>query len=205
MHPSLETIRERILQAVPEADVEVIPNPGPSGQDSLLLSPGHALAVARLLRDDPELRLDYCSNVTGIDWPDTTVKEKVNVREGDEDVDSPSDRVKPGFLEVVYHLYSMSRKHGPVILRLRTADRDTQVDLPSLTPVWKSAEFQEREILDLYGVRFTGHPDPTRLLMWENFEGHPMRKDYSPPPEDDDETEPASGVGERDRHDCHRR
>jgi NADH:ubiquinone oxidoreductase subunit C len=60
--------------------------------------------------------------------------------------------------------------------------------LPSLTPIWRSAEFQEREIFDLYGIRFDGHPDLRRILMWDEFEDHPMRKDYREP--DDYEYEP---------------
>ena len=92
------------------------------------------------------------------------------------------------YLEAVYHLYSMARKHGPVIMRMRTADRAENACLPSLTPVWRSAEFQEREIFDLYGVRFDGHPDLRRILMWDEFEDYPMRKDYVQP--DDFEWEP---------------
>jgi NADH-quinone oxidoreductase subunit C len=94
----------------------------------------------------------------------------------------------PGYLEAVYHLYSMRHKHGPVIIRMRTRDRAEGARLPSLTPVWRSAEFQEREIFDLYGIRFDGHPDLRRILMWDEFEDHPMRKDYVPP--DDFEWEP---------------
>ena len=94
----------------------------------------------------------------------------------------------PGHLEVVYHLYSVALKHGPVILRLRTGNRSDQVRLPSLTPVWRSCEFQEREVFDLYGVFFTGHPDLRRILMWDEFRDHPMRKDYQEP--DDYEYEP---------------
>ena len=96
--------------------------------------------------------------------------------------------MRPGFLEVVYHLYSMEKKHGPVVLRMRTVNRADQVELPSLTPVWRSAEFQEREVFDLYGIVFTGHPDLRRLLMWEGFKDHPMRRDYVEP--DDFEYEP---------------
>jgi NADH-quinone oxidoreductase subunit C len=71
---------------------------------------------------------------------------------------------------------------------MRTADRAIGARLPSLTPVWRSAEFQEREIFDLYGIRFDGHPDLRRILMWDEFEDHPMRKDYVQP--DDFEWEP---------------
>ena len=81
----------------------------------------------------------------------------------------------------------MKLKHGPVIIRLRTTDRGAG-RLPSLTPVWRGAEFQEREIYDLYGIRFDGHPDLRRILMWDEFKDHPMRKDYVEP--DDYEYEP---------------
>lgn len=188
--PPLEEIRGKILGAVPDATLEIVTNPGPSAQHSLLLGHAHAGAVARFLRDDPDLRMDYCSNVSGVDWPERTVRKNVLVREevdGEErEVQKQVDETIPGFLEAVYHLFSMSLKHGPLILRLRTGNRSDQVDLPSLTPVWRSAEFQEREIFDLYGIRFSGHPDLRRLLMWEEFEGHPMRKDYSPPEDDED-------------------
>ncbi len=65
----MEEIKAAIEAAVPGAGVEIIPNPSPSGQHSLLLEPGHAVDVARFLRDDPELALDFLSNVTGVDWP----------------------------------------------------------------------------------------------------------------------------------------
>ncbi len=79
----------------------------------------------------------------------------------------------------------MAKKEGPVVIRMRTANRTDDVTLPSLTPVWRSAEFQEREAFDLYGIVFDGHPDLRRILMWEGFTDHPMRKDYVPPPDDD--------------------
>ena len=144
------------------------------------------------LRDDPALRLDYCSNVTGVDWLDRKVTKKVKVKkivEGEEkEVEETQEEFFPGYLEAVYHLYSMAQKHGPVIIRMRTTDRAEGARLPSLTPIWRSAEFQEREIFDLYGIRFDGHPDLRRILMWDEFEDYPMRKDYREP--DDYEYEP---------------
>jgi NADH-quinone oxidoreductase subunit C len=103
-------------------------------------------------------------------------------------VDETVEQKIPGYLEAVYHLYSMKHKHGPVIIRMRTAGREKGVRLPSLTSIWRSAEFQEREIFDLYGIHFDGHPDLRRILMWDEFEDHPMRKDYQEP--DDYEYEP---------------
>ena len=73
---------------------------------------------------------------------------------------------------------------------MRTQDRGQGVHLPSLTPVWRSAELQEREIFDLFGVFFDGHPDLRRLLMWDEFQDHPMRRDYVDP--DDYEYEPTA-------------
>ena len=189
---SLEQIKAGIEAAIPGVKVELVPNPGPANQPSLLIDNEHAVAVARLLRDDPALRLDFCSNVTGVDWLDRTVKKTAKVKtvvDGEEkEVDQTTEEKIPGYLEAVYHLYSMAHKHGPVIIRMRTADRANGIRVPSLTPVWRSAEFQEREIFDLYGIRFDGHPDLRRILMWDEFEDHPMRKDYFQP--DDFEWEP---------------
>jgi NADH-quinone oxidoreductase subunit C len=88
---------------------------------------------------------------------------------------------KPGYIEVVYHLYSVTLKHGPIVLKVRTPRELEQCRVPSLTPVWRGCEFQEREVYDLYGVKFDGHPDLRRILMWDEFKDHPMRKDYVPP------------------------
>ena len=189
---SLEEIKSRVEAAVTGATLTIIPNPGPANQPSLLLGNEHALEVARFLRDDAQLRLDFCSNVTGVDWLDRTVKKTVKVKtvvDGvEKEIDQSEEQKIPGYLEAVYHLYSIARKHGPVIIRMRTADRIEGARLPSLTPIYRSAEFQEREIFDLYGIRFDGHPDLRRILMWDEFEDYPMRKDYVQP--DDFEYEP---------------
>jgi NADH-quinone oxidoreductase subunit C len=187
-----EEILASIKLAVPQAKVDLVTNPSPSAQHSLLIAPAAALAVAIFLREDAELALDYCSNATGVDWPDKEVTEKVKVTKLIDGVEAVAEetvkRIEPGYLEAVYHLFSMKHKHGPVILRMRTINRTDQVELPSFTPVWRSAEFQEREIFDLYGIVFTGHPDLRRILMWDGFEDHPMRRDYVDP--DDYEYEP---------------
>jgi NADH-quinone oxidoreductase subunit C len=199
---TVEEIKAAIETAVPGAGVKIVPNPSPSAQHSLLLDPRHALDVAGFLRDDSELALDFLSNVTGVDYLDKEVPEKVKITRQvtktvdgaeqtvDETVEETRRRTEPGHLEVVYHLYSMAKKHGPVVLRMRTLNRSDQVELPSFTPIWRSAEFQEREIFDLFGVVFTGHPDLRRLLMWDGFKDHPMRRDYVEP--DDFEYEPTA-------------
>ncbi|RME93510.1 MAG: NADH-quinone oxidoreductase subunit C [Verrucomicrobia bacterium] len=190
--PSLEALRDRLLEAVPGAQIQIQPNPAVPEQSSLVVDPAHAVAVARYLRDAEDLRLDYCSNVTGVDWLDAFTEETVTrtrVVEGREvTVEETIRHRRPGYLEVVYHLYSMSLRHGPVILRQRTRNRVDDTRVASLTPVWRSAEFQEREVYDLFGVQFEGHPDLRRILMWDEFADHPMRKDYVEP--DDYEYEP---------------
>ena len=199
---TVEEIKAAIEAAVPGAGVEIVPNPSVSGQHSLRLAPDHAVAVATFLRDDAELSLDFLSNATGVDWLEKEVAEKVKVPRTviktvdgvetavDEVVEETRKHTVPGCLEAVYHLFSVAKGYGPVIIRMRTVNRSDQVELPSLTPVWRSAEFQEREIFDLYGIVFTGHPDLRRLLMWDEFKDHPMRRDYVEP--DDFEYEPTA-------------
>jgi NADH-quinone oxidoreductase subunit C len=191
---NLEAIKSEIDAAVSGCRLEIVANPSPSAQHSLRVDAAHAVAVAQHLRDASSMRLDFCSNVTGIDWPAKEVSEKVKVKKIVDGVEKEVDETRKtstsGSLEVVYHLYSVEMKHGPVILRMSTGDREADVHLPSLTPVWRSAELQEREIFDLYGVVFDGHPDLRRLLMWEGFVDHPMRRDYVDP--DDFEYEPTA-------------
>jgi NADH-quinone oxidoreductase subunit C len=189
---TLEQIKARAEAAIPGAQLEIIPNGSPSAQHSVLVDNAHALAVAKFFREDSNLRLDYASNVTGVDWPDTVIKESVKTKQiidgVEREIEQVTEKKKPGCLEAVYHLYSMELKHGPVILRLHTENRADKTHLPSLTPVWRGAEFQEREAYDLYGIVFDDHPDLRRILMWEGFKDYPMRKDYVEP--DDYEYEP---------------
>ncbi|MBE7501661.1 MAG: NADH-quinone oxidoreductase subunit C [Verrucomicrobiales bacterium] len=189
---ALDPLLTRLRAALPEAQVAIELNPAVPAQSSLVVDRDQAVTVARWLRDDPQLRLDYCSNVTGVDWLETTSTEKVRVRRvvdgAEQEVEESVERRQPGYLEVVYHLYSMALGHGPLVLRQRTRNRVDDTRVASLTPVWRSAEFQEREVFDLFGVRFAGHPDLRRILMWEEFEDYPMRKDYVEP--DDYEHEP---------------
>ena len=121
---------------------------------ALLVQPGDLAAIARCLKETDRFGIEYVGNLTAVDYP----QEKR--------------------IDMVYHLYSMTNRHGPVTLKVRL-DRDNP-KVPSLTPIWRAAEFQEREAYDLYGVIFDGHPDLRRILMWDGFTGHPMRKDYVP-------------------------
>ncbi len=187
-----EQIKSLIEQNVPGAQIELVPNGSPGGPASILIDSDHALAATTFLRDAEELAFDFASNATGIDWPERVIKEKNKVKKMvdgvEKEVEEITEKKTPAFLETVYHLYSMSLSTGPLVLRLRTGDRGQNNHLPSLTPVWRSCEFQEREIFDLFGIVFDGHPDLRRILMWDGFKDHPMRKDYVEP--DDYEYEP---------------
>jgi NADH-quinone oxidoreductase subunit C len=187
-----EQVRARVLEKFPGATVTVIPNEAPNAQPSLLLDNAHAFEIAKFLRDDALLKLDYLSNATGVDFLDVVLKEKIKVKKVvdgvEKEVEETIEKPRAGYLEAVYHLYSMTLKHGPLVIRMRTENRTDKVRLPSMTPLWRSAEFQEREIYDLYGIIFDGHPDLRRILMWDGFKDHPMRKDYVEP--DDYEYEP---------------
>lgn len=119
---------------------------------SLLVPKERWFEIAKLLKTNPEYAFDYLSSVTGVDYTE--------------------------YLEAVYHLYSVEKKEGPLSIKVRT-DRESG-SIPSVTPIWRSAEFQEREAYDLVGIRFEGHPDLRRILMWEGFQYHPLRKDYVP-------------------------
>jgi NADH-quinone oxidoreductase subunit C len=182
-------IKAAIETAVPGCAIHIVENGSPSAQHSLLIDSGHGVEVARFLRDAPALRFDFCSNMTAVDWLDTEVTEKVKVTRLIDGVEQQIEETRktkvPGYLEAVYQLFSIEKRHGPAVLRLRTQNRTDQVHLPSLTPIWRSAEYQEREAFDLYGIVFDGHPDMRRILMWEEFTDHPMRKDYVPPADDE--------------------
>lgn len=107
--------------------------------------------VARFLRDDPELKFDYLSNLTAVHWPQ-----------------------KPRPFEVVYHLFSIPKRHR-ITLKLDLAEGE---ETPTACFVWPTANWHEREVFDLFGIRFAGHPDMTRILMTDEWVGHPLRKDY---------------------------
>jgi len=122
-----------------------------SEEGALFVQPKDVSAVCRCLKETERFEYDYLSGVTAIDYPPETIV-------------------------VVYHLYSMTKKEGPLTLKVRLP-RATP-NIASVTPIWRSAEFQEREVYDLFGVIFEGHPDLRRILMWDEFVGHPMRKDF---------------------------
>ncbi len=121
------------------------------GDWSVIVQPAHALAVLTWLREAEQCRFDFLSDLTAVDW-------------------LPRE---PRF-DIVYCLYSTSRRHRARI-KVRLADGEA---VASATGVWPAANWLEREVFDLFGVPFAGHPDPRRILLPEDWQGHPQRKDY---------------------------
>ncbi|HNB36251.1 MAG TPA: NADH-quinone oxidoreductase subunit C, partial [Anaerolineales bacterium] len=120
------------------------------GFSGFIVKKENLVEVATALRD--EFGFDLLSTVTGVDY------------------------IADNKMEVVYHVHRTTG--GPGLVFKTQADRVDPIEVPSLIDVWAGADFQEREIWDLFGVKFTGHPDLRRILMWEGFEGFPLRKDY---------------------------
>ncbi|MEE9606649.1 MAG: NADH-quinone oxidoreductase subunit C [Myxococcota bacterium] len=142
-------ILRRLLDSLPDAVRETHVR---LGDVTAQIDAERVLEVLRFLRDDPELEFDMLSDVTAVDYL------------GEE----------PRF-EVVYHLYSLPKNHR---LRVKARVSEQAAEISSAVELWPSANWLEREVWDLYGIRFRDHPDLRRLLLYEEFEGHPLRKDY---------------------------
>ena len=119
-------------------------------ENDVWVDPGSVLEVARFLRDDPDLDFAFLSAISAVDYVE--------------------------YFELVYHLVSMRRNHR-VVVKSRVFGRE-EPSAPSVIDIWQGADLQEREIWDLMGIRFDGHPNMKRVLLWEGFPGHPLRKDY---------------------------
>jgi NADH-quinone oxidoreductase subunit C len=124
----------------------------PQGDAMAVIRPESLAKIVEFLKKDPRLQFDILVDITAVDRLER----------------------KPRF-DVVYHFLSLpfSRR-----LRLKVFVEDGVSDLASLTPLWASANWLEREVWDMFGIHFAGHPDLKRILMYEEFEGHPLRKDY---------------------------
>jgi NADH-quinone oxidoreductase subunit C len=122
------------------------------GDDTALVRRERIVEICTFLRDDPDLRFDFAMDLTGVDYL------------GEE----------PRF-EVVYHLYSLEKKRR-VRIKARVPEEDPVID--SVIPVWVGMDWFEREAYDMYGILFRGHPNLKRILLYEEFEGYPLRKDY---------------------------
>jgi NADH-quinone oxidoreductase subunit C len=125
----------------------------PQGDQVVALDRGGLRESFRLLKEDPELSFNFLSDITAVDY---------------------WQKQEPRF-EVVYQLVSLQQRRR---LRVRVGVPESDAVVDSLTPLWRGANYLEREVWDLYGIRFSDHPDLRRILLYDEFTGHPLRKDY---------------------------
>ena len=158
------------------------------GQEMLVLKREGLVPVAQFLRDDPAMAFDFLMDLAGVDYlkfgrsqssaPTLTTPAPLPYFMQPKPDAEPWQRLVPDEeyrFEVVYHFYSSSKNHR---LRVKVPLTAADPSVPSLTGLWRSANWFEREAWDMYGITFTGHPDLRRLLTFEGFPGHPLRKDY---------------------------
>jgi len=130
---------------------ERFPNAVVEASDTAILINGDSLLqVARFLKDTPGLEFDYLNHITAVDYYQ--------------------------YFEVIYQLTSIKHNHS-LVIKARCYGRDNP-SLPSVVSLWRGADYQEREIYDLMGITFEGHPNMKRIVLWPGFKGHPLRKDY---------------------------
>ena len=121
-----------------------------SDQNCLVVKDDSLLGIASFLKDTPGLNFDYLNYITAVDYFE--------------------------YFEVIYQLTSLEHNHS-LVVKARCYERDNPV-LPSVVGLWQGADFQEREVFDLMGISFDGHPNMKRIFLWEGFPGYPLRKDY---------------------------
>ena len=121
-----------------------------SGENSLAVKSESLLDIASFLKTAPDFYFDYLTSITAVDYR--------------------------SYFEVNYQLTSTKHNHS-LVLKVRS-DEQNNPTLPSVVSLWRGADFQEREIYDLLGIRFDGHPNLKRIFLWEGFPGNPLRKDY---------------------------
>ena len=117
---------------------------------SVIVDAKSLYGVAQYLKDTDEFDFNYLANLTSVDYVE--------------------------YFEIVYNLVSLNHNHS-LTLKTRCYDRKNP-EVPSVINLWRTADYQEREIYDLMGISFSGHPNMKRLFLWEGFEGHPLRRDY---------------------------
>jgi NADH-quinone oxidoreductase subunit C len=151
-----DEVTDALQQAYPQFDDAIYRIVVDRGELTLYVDPDRVREVCQVLRDDPALRFELCSSVSGVDYLDI----------------HPEDENR---LHVVYHLTSMTYRRR---IRLETAVPTSHPHVASVTSVYPTADWQERETYDMFGVVFDGHPALTRILMPDDWDGHPQRKDY---------------------------
>jgi len=121
-----------------------------ASDQAILVKSDSLSEIAKYLKDTPELNFDYLVHISAVDYLD--------------------------YFELVYQLASLEHNHS-LVIKTRCYDRENAA-VPSIVSIWRAADFQEREIYDLMGISFTGHPNLKRIVLWDGYKGHPLRKDF---------------------------
>jgi NADH-quinone oxidoreductase subunit C len=176
-----------LIQAVQERFPEAVKGSHAyRGDATVILSREFLLPVARALKEDPAFQMQFLMDLTAVDFSEFGKKPSpaffassgVAVRPSPEMPDQEPWPGPPGPARfvIVYHFFSLSLKHR---LRVEVPVEEDDPEVESMTSLWASADWFEREVWDMFGIRFRGHPNLKRLLMYEEFVGHPLRKDYA--------------------------
>jgi NADH-quinone oxidoreductase subunit C len=176
-HPTLPLVKQRFASAGTSGGVKLVATEF-RGQTTLIVPSASLHEVLRFLRDDPACAYDFLSDVTAVDY-----------------LNYPAPKGAPaGRFGVIYNLVSTTHNRRLFVKTMLTPTLDTTgveddpaLHLPSACDIWAGAEWTEREVFDMFGIRFDGHPDLRRILTWEAYPAHPLRKDY-----------PLRGRGERE-------
>ncbi len=156
------------------------------GDETVTVRPESLLEAARLLKEDPEFQMNFLMDLSAVDYQvfgKTLQGQGAHANTGiaiRQPMNIPTEEPWPGpattaRFEVVYHFFSLSLKRR---IRLKVPVEESKAEVDSLVCLWAAANWFEREVWDMYGIRFRGHPDLKRILMYPEFEGHPLRKDY---------------------------
>jgi NADH-quinone oxidoreductase subunit C len=165
---TLEAIERRVQERFPNVSADL-----QHGELTLHVAPDQLVEVLHFCRDDAELSCELLADLSGVHWPagDHVIERQTSTTGWPEYRASRED----GVIEVLYVVRSISRNHR---FRISVGTSDEAPRLPSVTSVYETANFHEREVYDFFGVEFDGHPDLNRILMPDDWLGHPHRKDY---------------------------
>jgi NADH-quinone oxidoreductase subunit C len=176
----IESVRDRFPDAVSASHTY-------RGDATVVLRRSFLLEVARFLKEDPALQMNYLMDLTAVDYSTFGKRPAPAFFSSSGVAVSPSTQIPdedpwpgppdPSRFAVVYHFYSTAHKHRlRLVVPVEEAEAGAEVD--SLTSLWPGANWLEREVWDMFGIGFRGHPNLKRILMYAGFEGHPLRKDY---------------------------
>ena len=140
----------KVLRKFPDY---VIDSHAQHGNDTVVIKKEALIKVVTFIKESRQLNMDMLVDITCVDYPEADER-----------------------FMMVYHFYSTTEKHR---LRIKAMVSEEDIYIDSLVPIWDSANWLEREVYDMFGVKFNNHPNMTRILMYESFKGHPLRKDYS--------------------------